>query len=314
MKRERNRKIHNYARYDDERAQYYGIFPKYKEGTYFGENRFSTLKIDPKRLLKTNLIDEETYNKIQSVNRNTKYYYPPAKIKDKFSHFCSIINHLQKLWREEYLPAIKRIETPEEVEERNFNAVIASAITADDYEECQEKSFLERIKRIPSYNYAVNVFYGQYVLIIGSYAEATMLTIVSQIGYVNDSFNRKKLIEFIKQKTSLDISEFETYKYYDKLYKLWNFIKHNNKDCYKKLYVSFPELFKTDSTYKAGQLAIGYIKLGENLFKELFEGLKSFYAEFCCKVFGEYTSFEDWESEMYYVKIFKEHIDNLWWD
>ena len=65
MKKDRKRQIRRYDDYRRDCRFYYGVFKLHGK-----------LAVDPKRLLKLKLITKEQFDYINSIPRNTRYFYP----------------------------------------------------------------------------------------------------------------------------------------------------------------------------------------------------------------------------------------------
>ncbi len=305
MKKESNRKIQDYEnKYPDTVPEYYGVFIKKKN------REILSVKVDPKRLLKTRLIDEELYRDIQSVKRNTPYFHPKKKKCEKYYYeeYRNQMENLRKLWYREIKPAINKIETPDQVGDRAYSSNIADGIM--DVEECEVSRTIAKAIRSRNYQYAIRMFYAQFILLIGAEVEAVMVKVITKKGYQNVKFNRSCLSKYLMETyPNLDYTKLDSYSYYDKIYKLWNFIKHNNSDVFNKVFNSFPELLiNPQKKYVAGDIAINYLVLNEDLIMDLLSGLEKFFDEFCSKFFGEKTDYPQWNTESYYVELVKKEI------
>lgn len=262
---------------------------------------------------KTRLIDNDMYNAIQAVNRNTPYFHPAKKITERycFEAFRYQINALRKLWFQEIKPAIDKLQTPQEAGNNAYVSSIADGSV--DVEEGQVLRTIKTVLRAPSYQYAITMFYAQFILLLGSEIEAVMVRVITEKGYTGEKFSREYLKGFVSGRVpNLDYTTFDNHRYYDKIYKLWNFLKHNNADVYGKVKEYFPELLiNPDAQYTNGDIAIKYLNLSETLIMELLDGVTRFFDEFCTKVFGETTEYEEWNTEVYYVRLVNDKIEDI---
>ncbi|MCR4661561.1 MAG: hypothetical protein K5765_06130 [Clostridia bacterium] len=293
--------------YSDTVPEYYGVFIEKYNG------KIVSVKVDPKRLRKTRLIDNELYNEIQSINRNTPYFHPAKKIGTMycFEVFRKQINGLRKLWDKEIKPAVEKLETPDQAGDRVYVNNVASGIM--DVEESEISRTMTKIVRTPVYQYAIQMFYAQFILLMGAEVEAVMVKVITAKGYTGEKFNREYLKGYVSGHVEgLDYTKFDNHCYYDKIYKIWNFLKHNNIDVFEKVRESYPEvLINPEAPYINGDIAIRYLKLTEELIMELLEGVAKFFDEFCKKVFGEVTDYPEWNTEVFYVRLVKDEIRDI---
>ncbi len=299
MKRYRKRIVPEYdAKYTDYEPEFYGVFLTKEDGIT------KSVKVDPKRMRKTGLIDNDTYNEIQKINRNTPYFHPAKKLTERycFDVFRNKMDGLRKLWVQEIKPAIDKIKTPKEAGDQAFLGHMTDGIL--DYEECESVRIFETINREHDYSYALSMFYAQFLLLIGASVEAVMVQVITEQGYTEKKFSRELLGGYVSGHVAgLDYTKFDNHCYYDKTYKIWNFLKHNNTDVYNKIKETYPELLiNPDANYTNGDVAIRYLNLNEDLILELLDGLKKFFDEFCEKVFSETPDYPAWNTEAFYVR------------
>ena len=308
MKKYRKRIVPEYENtYSDTVPEYYGVFIE-KEN-----KKIISVKVDPKRLRKTRLIDNDLYNDIQSVNRNTPYFHPAKKIGGKYCYeaFRHQMNGLRRLWFQEIKPAIEKLQTPQQAGDAAYLGSVADGIMG--VEESEVARTIKTSLRISNYKYAINMFYAQFVLLLGAEVEAVMVRIITEKGYTGEKFSREYLKGYVSGRVAgLDYTKFDNHIYYDKVYKLWNFLKHNNTDVYAKVQETYPELLIIpDANYINGDIAIRYLNLTEELIMELLDGVTKFFDEFCQKVFGETTDYPEWNTEAFYVKLVNDKIEDI---
>ena len=107
------------------------------------------------------------------------------------------------------------------------------------------------------------------------------------------------------------IQELSSFNYYDKLYCLWNFIKHNSKSTYEKLKESHPKLLVDGIEYKQGQPAYGIINFSDELILDLLNGCRAFFKEYCSLVFDEDYEEAQWNYGTYFLDIIKDCQDAI---
>lgn len=101
--------------------------------------------------------------------------------------------------------------------------------------------------------------------------EAVTIAVFSKIAPNVKKWSRDKMYDYtnVNNISSRDLSSF---KYHDKLYSIWNFIKHNNISTYEKLKRDYPHVL-IDVKFQSGDLAINYLKLDEKLILDLLNGV-----------------------------------------
>ena len=97
------------------------------------------------------------------------------------------------------------------------------------------------------------------------------------LRWLHDRFDRNTLYATAVGRDK-KVDELPSFKYYDKLYCLWNFIKHNSTSTYEKLHSVYPELIYEDAEYKQGFSAFHIIKFSDELIVELLNVCDSFSA------------------------------------
>lgn len=109
MKKDRKRQIRRYDDYSLDRRICYGVFKLHGK-----------LAVDPKRLLKINLLSYEQYRVLSAKPRSTQYYYPQYKNYTDciFGVVEKTLDDLQQLWKTEFEPLEEQILTPEEYANR----------------------------------------------------------------------------------------------------------------------------------------------------------------------------------------------------
>ena len=152
--------------------------------------------------------------------------------------------------------------------------------------------------------------YAQYVHQMASQIEAVTVYILSQKNVNVEHFNRSVLYGTGAGKTKM-IQELHSFNYYDKLYCLWNFIKHNSKSTYEKLKESHPKLLVDGIEYKQGQPAYGIINFSDELILDLLNGCRAFFKEYCSLVFDEDYEEAQWNYGTYFLDIIKDCQDAI---
>lgn len=298
MKKTHQRQIRNYNTYEQNEKAYFGLLP-YK-------GRF---RVDVKRLEKSRLVDISIINLIKSQNRSTKYFHPEKQ--ERSDYYCNFIrdkmSEMRREWHQEFLPAIKKISTPEEVGRQVRDYYINSGIA--DFDEWDEIEILTSTKRMKKYNEIIYAFSGQFIHYLASNVEQIIVNVLCKLGYPKESFNLSLFNEFIKNNYDVSLKEVNGYMDYIAFRNLWNFLKHNTLSSYKKLRKSSPNLL-VDRTYQNGDFALWYVKISESYIDETITKLMSFFDSFCKQVLLENIEFANWNYDKYFLKIFHDHIND----
>jgi hypothetical protein len=299
----------NIDRYDDfdvADTRYYGLFLK-------GRDKSKYVLIDPKRFQEILALPDE----IKSImdKRNTPLFRPAKKsILDYNVNFL-----LQELgivirgWNNEQKPFIKRFLSEINGSEYHFSDddLFQSGILDTD-----EAIDSARMKTWFSHSYAEfkrsNLFsslYAQYFHQMASHIDAILLQLLTRNGYEGDKFNRN-ILYALKGKNSENVRSLGGFTEYDKMYSIWNFLKHNSMSTFNSLREGFPQVLKTHE-YEQGNLACFLINFSDELITSIFSGMKLFFEEYCRLVFGENAKEAFWNSDEYFLAIVRNEIDEI---
>ena len=281
--------------------EYYGLF-KIKNGR---------IAIDPKRFKQKIGLNEKQYQ-IMAV-RNTTYFHPNKKSYNDYyvNLFVDGINSIKKDFIKLYKPIIdksikniKKMKTIYPGDYSKFIMGISGAGAANAWAQYQNSINKKRVEYQKFELYTS--LYAQFFHIMASRIEA--LTVSFYIKK-NPKTKLKKINRNMlynnKNEKSLSSRNLQSFQYHDKLYSIWNFIKHNNLKTYKSVKEKYPEVL-IDEEYQSGYLAINYVKLDERLILELLEGVKNFFIEWC-----ELNLNEDYGQSLWnYDDWFKKQVVN----
>lgn len=282
--------------------EYYGCFKCKK-------NRIG---IDPKRF---NKMISLTDNQINIMNkRNTTFYHPmKQKYSDYSVHlFVDEIDMIKNDYLKKYKPIIdKTLKSIKNMKQ----------VTAGDYEKLQMgisgfgaatlwasiQNEKNRRKLINDKFELHNSLYAQFYHGMVSRIEAITVKVFYNINPKMKKFTRDQLYDNInlKKESSRNLLHF---KYHDKMYSIWNFIKHNNQNTYDTLYENYREVL-IDEKYENGDLAIKYVKLNEELILELLEGTKQYFIEWCELNLNEAYERSLWDYDEWFLAQIKDQID-----
>lgn len=305
MKRDRSKQHLTHAdyekfKYDDTR--YYGLF-------YRKEKKGFDVKIDPKRLQKaTGYIFTDAEKKI--INRRKTHYFYPQK-RAYFDYSCNLIavciQNIREYWENHYRNliryALSRIERPEKTTTGDCDLFTRGVLEID---EAQMWANFENVKNESNYRWecdmAVRSLYAQFIHQMASQIEAVTVTVLTRMNAIEKQFNRNILYATAVGKTK-KVTELPSFSYYDKLYNIWNFIKHNSQSTYEKLKETFPEVLSQKREYHQGDLAYCYLNFSEELILELLDGCDAFFKEYCELVIDENYEEAQWNYGDYFLEL-----------
>ena len=143
------------------------IFDYYKDGIsehdilFYGFHRHNgKISIDTKRLKqifeqeKCSIGDYFPFDDFMTECRNTHYFTPARKKRSDYSvnYLIDCLRILLNDWENEYIPMIKMIKTPKEVEQISIASRIASTSNMDDYDEIMERATIDKCYRSVKYD------------------------------------------------------------------------------------------------------------------------------------------------------------------
>jgi hypothetical protein len=311
MKKDRsNQKLTkaDYEKFAYHDTRFYGLF-------YTKTDNGFKVKIDPKRMRSTagcTLSDEQ----MKIINkRRTHYFYPKKSEYEDYccNMFADRIRDIQNYWEEHYKKLItyanKSIKKPKKLMPGN-NMLLMQGIA--EYDEAVMMSNWGNMKN--QYEYAEKCFelvaslYASFIHQMASQIEAVTVLVLSKQNAMYDRFDRNTLYATAVGRDKI-VDELPSFKYYDKLYCLWNFIKHNSNSTYEKLCSTYSELICENREYKQGLPAFRIVKFSEELILELLSGCDSFFKEYCELVYKENYDETQWNYGRYFLNIVEEQIE-----
>lgn len=285
--------------YDDTR--HYGLF--LKKGY---------VNVDPKRLIKEidGALTEEQFAAMSQ--RNTRYFTPlKRKQTDYFVYlFLNELENIKNEWLREYKPLIderlKGLKPQKYV--AGDDALLHMGLTsvASANFRATMKTIISAQKARIAQDVVIASMYAQFFHQAAAQLEAiTVKVLFLRNVKVKGSF--RNTFEGSVAGSGVYFEDITGIEYHQKLYRIWNFIKHNNEDTYNKLKRDFPDVLYPFN-YIEGDLAIHYVKFGEELFTDLYKGLKAFYRNYCRDVCKETVFDSTWNYDEYFKKIVYDHI------
>ncbi len=330
MKKERkcrNNNVELYKRLDEEDkfedTRYWGLFKFGKRVKYsFGE-----VKIDPKRFQRMTgyRFSEEQLKVINA--RKTHYFFPKKFYYDDYN--CNIfikeICDIKSYWLDQFLPFIKeavnKVNKPQSVcpgDYYNFQCGISGPGAAQAWANWANMTKANEYRE----KCAVLVYslYAEFFHFMASRIEAVLVKVLNNNNALEDRFDRNIFYATAIGKDK-KIQELEHFSSFDKLYCIWNFIKHNSASTYKTLNDRYPELIYQKEKYEQGELALYFIQFSEKLINDIIDGCGEFFKENCELVFNENYQEAQWNYTTYFSSIVSDEIETItnplglqWWD
>lgn len=293
LKRDRKRPIRDYSKFNETDKEYYGLFYKKEK-----------LRIDVKRLAKKEIISPEIITHINNMPRNTAYFFP--KKKKKLEYSCNIfrneIDALTAIWGEEIIPITCKIKTSEDVMNESYPKYMSDGIM--EHEEASSASIMNGIRRSPRYHSVIGMIYGQYLHLIGSVVEYSIIKVMEENGHSLKRFNIKTLRRLLKNKYKINLDEIPSVREYKKFNALWNFLKHNSISSYNNVKKQYPEVLIKEP-FESGMFALWHVNPNMAPITGILDGLKDFFDSFCETVFGEDLYEASWNYDDYFLEEYK---------
>ena len=269
--------------------------------------------VDPKRMQKkTGCFSKKMIERMSK--RNTTYFHPKKKSYTDYcvNRFVTTVRNLKKEFINVYKPIIDQSLENIKSSKRDFFPADCDLYMQGIYEhdEVNMWVFKREIEQVIYISERCDELYknmySQFILDMTSRIEAISVSVYASINPKMKKWSRDKLYDNInsKQISSRDLPSF---KYHDKLYLIWHFLKHNNIDIYENLRENYPEVL-ISKKYKAGNLAKNYLKLDDKLIIELLNGVEKYFVEWCNVNCDENYNEAQWNYEDYFVKLVNDEI------
>lgn len=291
--------------------EYYGLF--YVDGG----RKSGHVAIDPKRM-NFKLGHPFTKHQMEVMNNRKTTYFHPLKKKylDYYvNNFVSVTKELKSEFKNVYIPIIKQTLENINNKKKKYGPGDVDLFMSGiyEYDEACMSANMATIRQNNAINNEINEMYitllTNFFHNMASRIEAASVLIYSKINPKMKRWSRDKLYDNInnKDQSSRDLPSF---KYHDKLYLIWNFIKHNNSDTYESLKKDYPDVL-TDERYEAGAPAKYYVKLNEKLINELLNGVEKYFIEWCELNRDENYNEAQWNYEEYFKNLVYDEIGLL---
>ena len=325
MKRERRMRLKDFELYHAMDADYgdeasdadkvktetilskYGITVPYEDTRYYGVfiyGKDARVKIDPIRYDKKIGLSDEM--KKVMAKRKTHYFFPTHR--RYLDYNCNIfrneITDIKSKWLYEHKPivdaAIVKIKSKNYslANDYNFMCGISSHGAASAR---AQWATMKAAKEAEYKRFGLRTsMYAQFFHLMVSRIEAITVYVLTQNGFQKEKFKRSELFYF-KSATKKRVISLEGYSDYEKMYCIWNFIKHNSISTYKMLNDKCPGIIANKATYKQGDLAIYFIDINEDLILETLDGVSRFFDAYCQLVFKENVKSAHWNYDQHFL-------------
>lgn len=298
----------DFEKFADYDTRFYGLF-------YTKTDNGIKVKIDPKRM-KSMVSCKFSDEQLKIINRRRTHYFYPKK-SEYYDYCCNMfvdrIKDIKNYWEEHYKNLItyakKRIDKPKELTPGD-NMLFMQGIA--EYDEAVMMSNWGNMKN--QYKYEEKCFevlaslYASFIHQMASQIEAATVLVLSKQNAMHDRFDRNTLYATAAGKNK-KVVELPSFKYYNELYCLWNFIKHNSISTYEKLYSTYPELIYEKEKYKQGFPAFHIINFSDELILKLLNGCDLFFKEYCELVYKENYNEAQWNYGRYFLNMVNEQIE-----
>lgn len=273
------------------------------------------IRIDPKRFQKTTrtTLDEK---QLKVINQRRSHYFHPAKI-DWYDYNCNWFIHkidgIRLDWYSIFKGLIQReadrIKKPKKLNATNDQNFMCGITDYDESQGWAEmNNMINQQKYISEVYKIIYSLYAQFFHQMASQIEAITVRVLARNGKDVNRFDRNALYDYSGEKGTA--RDFEHYRFHDKLYCIWHFIKHNTLSTYKNLKDKYPEVLYGEE-YQQGHIAASYVKFSEKLIIELLDGCAEFFKEYCKCVYHEDYEQAQWNYERYFYDIAYAERENM---
>lgn len=137
------------------------------------------------------------------------------------------------------------------------------------------------------------------------------INVLTKNGWQEKNFSRNVFYNF-KNIKETKVKSLKSFDAYNKLYAIWNFLKHNSLSTYEALKNSYPEaMIEADRKYAQGELALSYINFDETLINTLLTELKEFFIAYCNLTFDENYESAQWNYNDWFLEKVNDEIESI---
>ena len=281
----------DYEKFDPTDTRYYGLFCSGKKDSL-------KIKFDPKRFQKSTY-HEFSKEQLAVINaRQTHYFYPQKN--DYYDYHCNKfeaeIYKIKEYWEKHFKPLIKyakqKVKKPKELSIGDCDLLMCGILEPDDANMwANHENMMNTWRYNQECEMVVGSMYAQFIHHMASSIESVTVAVLTIEKSIKDHFDRNTLYGTAVN-SGKSVKDLPSFDWYEKLYSLWNFIKHNSQ-----------------STYKQGDLAAGIVDFSDDMIIQLIDGVSDFFKEYCELVFHEKFSETQWNYSKYFMSIVREEID-----
>lgn len=295
-----------YDAFEVDDTRYYGLFCDKKR---------KVKKIDPKRFQQATR-HSFTKEQLSVINsRKTHYFYPAKEEYDDYycNQFEGTVGAVKNYWNTHFKPLIslarERIVKPKEITPGDCELITSGILEPD------EGMMMVRVENMwKNERYqrecatVLSNLYAQFVHHFASSVESITVSILTQEKAIDNHFDRNYLYA-TSVKTGKSVQDLPSFPYYEKLYSLWNFIKHNSSSTYEKLIKCYKDSVFENCTYHQGDLATYHVRFSDEMIVSLMDGVSQFFKEYCELVFDERYDIAQWNYGEYFYSIVWDEIE-----
>jgi hypothetical protein len=285
-----------YESFDYSDTRYYGVFIRGAK-----ENR--RVLVDPKRYAKTIGISTDMKN---IMDKHFGPLFQPAK-KETLDYNVNFMRRelavIREYWESTNKPMITRVlsETQGKLFAPADDDLVASGILEPDEAAVHAgmKTLISNMKAQEKTRILYYSLYAQFFHQMVSQIEAFFIKTLTRNGYEGDRFDRNMFYTF-KDAKAEKIKELDGFVEYDKMYAIWNFIKHNSLSTFSYLKATYPGALK-GGDYPQGDIACFHVNFDDSLIDTLLSCVDTFIKGYCLIVFNEDETEVSWNSDEHFL-------------
>ncbi len=298
----------DYENFEYTDTRYFGLFCN-------GKKEDLSVKIDPKRF-RYSTSHTFTKEQLEIINARQTHYFYPAK-QEYFDYHCNRfeaeIKGIKEYWKKHFKPLIQhakqRVKKPKEVSIGDCDLMMCGILEPDEANIwANHENIVNDIRYHQECAMVVGSMYAQFIHHMASTIESVTVAVLTAEKAIDDHFDRNTLYG-TAVKSGKSVKELPSFPWYEKLYSLWNFIKHNSQSTYEKIKECYPQALAEGREFKQGDLAACIVKFSDEMITDLMDGASNFFKEYCELVFKERYEEAQWNYSRYFLNIVKDQID-----
>lgn len=298
----------DYEKFDYSDTRYYGVF-------YRGKKRETTVWIDIRRFRQ--FVGEKLSNdQLRIINARQTHYFRPAK-NEYFDYHCNRFEaetkELKEYWTQHFSPLITyakdSLKKPEALTIGDCDLMMCGILDPDEANIwANHENMRNEWRYLQERAMVVGNLYAQFIHHMASSIECATVAVLTEEKAIGDHFDRNTLYGTAVN-TGKSVKDLPSFSWYDKLYSLWNFIKHNSRSTYDKIKDCYPDALIKGLDYKQGDLAAALVNFSDEMIVSLIDGVSSFFKEYCELVFHEKFEEAQWNYNRYFLNLVYDSID-----